>query len=172
MSGNRVVTEVILATAPHQIGLVKELRAVEGVASISVLVAKSYPGTCVLRHNPLTADEQEALVAAAINHDASKVPSLSVDLTSQVIAADGETTGEVTVSDSRAALAAGKRVRLRFPPGGSAGANGDSFVLDSAGRATVVFQATTTFTGVLTFSFYYENAEADEVSFNVRRGTR
>jgi hypothetical protein len=165
------ITEVTLNTAPHIQALLDELVAVAGVTNVSVGLPTAYPGTAVIYHNSLTAGEQTNLSTAATSHDASSIPSLSVNTASQVIAADNVDTGTVTVTDSRGAAAAGKTVRLRIPAGGSAGADADSFVLDGAGQATVTFQATTVLTGDLTFAFYYANGEADEVEFTVRRGT-
>jgi hypothetical protein len=164
-------TECALSAAPHIRKFCEECSAVDGVTSIGVELPSSYPGTAVLVHNSLTVGQRTNLVAAAEAHDASSVPALSVDTPSQVIAANNSATGAVTVTDSRGAAAEGKTVRLRIPPGGAAGADGDSFVLDASGQATVTFQETTIFTGELDFEFYYASGEADPVWFKVRRGT-
>ncbi len=165
------VTEVTLTDAPHPFVLSQELLAVTGVTSVTCQLPQTYPGTLVIRHNLLTVGEQANLTAAALAHDHDAVPTLSVDTAAQVIAADGVATGTVTVTDSRGAGASGLTVRLTIPPGGSAGVDADSFVLDGAGQATATFQATTLLTGELTFEFYYASGEADSVTFTVRRGT-
>ena len=165
------ISEAALSTAPHVTKFLEECLAVSGVGAVSVELPSSYPGTAVLIHNSLDETERANLIAAAEAHDASTIPSLSFDTPSQVIAADGVATGTVTVTDSRGASASGKAVRLRIPSGGSAGVDADSFVLDGSGQATATFQATTTYTGELTFMFFYDSGEADTVTFTVRRGT-
>jgi hypothetical protein len=164
-------TEVTLAAAPHVKKLCEECEAAAGITGIGVVLPTAYPGTVCFLHESIPLAAQDTIRTTALAHDASGIPSLSVDTAASVIAADGVATGTVTVTDSRAAGASGLTVRLRIPSGGSAGANGDSFVLDGAGQATVTFQATTVFTGVLTFEFYYDTGEADPVTFTVRRGT-
>lgn len=165
------VTEVTLNAAPHSKLLRTELMALAGVTQVSVHCPPTYPGTCVVYHNALTGGQQAALSTAVTNHDPTAAPKLSVDTAAQVIAADNVDTGTVTVTDSRGAAAAGKTVRLRIPSGGDAAVDADAFVLDAAGKATATFQVTTTFTGELTFEFYYANGEADPITFTVRRGT-
>lgn len=165
------VSEATLTAAPHIGKLLEELNAVAGVTNVGIEHPASYPGTVVITHNSLDGTQQANLIAAAVAHDASTVPSLSVDTAFQVIAADNLATGTVEVADSRGAGADGKTVKLRIPQGGSAGANADSFVLDATGKATATFQATTILTDELVFEFYYASGEADSAKFTIRRGT-
>lgn len=167
------VTEVTLTAAPHLTRLSQELLAVDGVTSVSWFPPVAYPGTVVLMHNALTSVQQTALSDAALAHDASAIPKLSVGAgeEDQVIAADNVATGTVTVTDSRGALANGKTVKLRIPPGGSGNVDVDSVTLAGVGQGTFTFQVTTTFTGELVFEAYYANDEADPITFKVRRGT-
>jgi hypothetical protein len=164
------VTEVVLTSAPHGPFLNAELLALPGVTRISVSRPPVFPGTVVIRHNALTANEQTSLTAAALAHDASAVPALSVDGADPRVFDPGSL-GTVVVSDSRGAAAKGKTVRIRIPPGGSAGIDGDSYTLNAAGQAALTFQGGTGFTGELTFEAYYASGEADSVIFTVRRGT-
>lgn len=165
------ITEVTLTAAPHVRTFLEECLAVTGVTNVTVELPETYSGTATLIHNSLSTVEQTNLASAATSHDASSVPSLSVDTVAQVIAADNTATGTVTVTDSRGAAANGNTVKLLIPPGGSAAVDGDSFTLSGAGQATATFGATTTFTGVLPFEWYYSDGSVDPVSFTIRRGT-
>ena len=169
----RTLTVATLSAAPHVKALHDECVACDGVAALAVAYPESYPGDLVLNHAPLTAEQQATLKAVAEAHDASVVPRLTVGQgeEDQVFAADGVATGSVTATDSRGADAAGKVVRLVIPQGGSAGVNGDAFTLDANGQAVIGFLETTTYTASLEFKLYYENGEADPVTFKVRRGT-
>jgi len=166
------VTEVEVDARPHLGKLQNELMDIAGVTNITVACpVGEFPATLVIRHNPLDESARSCLRNTVLTHDASAVGRLIVDNASQVIAADGEAYGTVKVGDTRGAAAEGKTVRLRIPPGGSAGVGADRVVLDADGEATVTFQPTSTYTGELTFEFYYDNAESDPVQFAVRRGT-
>lgn len=166
------VTEVTLTAAPHGRVLNEELLAVDGVTQVSVLQPQTFPGTAVICHNSLTSGQQTALVTAATDHDASSVPSLSVDgVDPRVWAADDVATGSVTVSDSRGAGADGLGVRIRIPQGGNASIDSDSKTFDAAGDAVFDFGATTELTGELTFEAYDPLGVADSIFFKVRRGT-
>lgn len=165
------ITEVLVAKPPHLRKLQEELASLDCVTSAAVLCPQSAPWNLVIRHNPLTESERDSLRNAVLAHDASVVGQLLVDTPSQVIAADGVTSGTVKVRDSRGASAAGKEVRLRIPPGGPAGADADRVVLDSNGEATITFQPTSVYTGELMFELFYDNAESDPVIFTVRRGS-
>jgi len=164
-------SEATLAAAPHVGKLLEECSAVSGVTGLGVELPESYPGTAYLTHDSLTLGERANLVAAAEAHDATTVPSLAVDIPSQVVGADGIDTGAVVITDSRGAAVNGNTIKIRIPVGGGAAINGDSFALAGAGQATVLFQTTTTFTGELEFEAYDPLGVADPVKFIVRRGS-
>jgi len=166
------ITKVTLQASPHLRTFISDcLTSSAGITHIAIELPDSYPGDAILRHNSLSSSDQTSLSNAATDHDPSAVPFLSVDVASQVIAADGSASGTVVVTDSRGAGAAGNTVKLRIPSGGSAGVDADTYTLDASGQATANFQATTTLTGELTFEFYYADGSADPATFKVRRGT-
>lgn len=165
------VTEVVLATPPHLAGLTRQLMAIDGVDSATVIPPESYPGTVTILHDVLSDEARDKLRRGVLFHVAADVPQLTVDPSSQVIAANDEATGTVTVSDSRGPDAAGKVVKIRIPPGGSGAIDADSVTLGPEGRGTITFQKTNVFTGDLRFEAYYESFEADPVGFSVRRGS-
>ena len=164
-------TKVNLTSAPHYSKLMEELLAVAGVTEVGIFYPDSYPGDITICHNSLTSQQQIDLTTAAQNHDASAIPSLSVNTGALVVAADGVATGTITVTDSRTTGANGKTVKLRIPNNLSVKVDADSYTLDANGSAVLTFGPQDYPSGACCLELYYTSGEADEVKFSVRFGT-
>jgi len=88
-----------------------------------------------------------------------------------VVAADGEDTAAVTITDSRGAAAAGNTVKLRVPPNVGVAVDADAFALDGSGQAVATFGPSSVITGQMVMEFLYENKTADPITLIVRFGT-
>jgi len=164
-------TKVTITNVPHVGKLTEELAAVSGVTELGVRFPSSYPGDIVIMHNSVSPTVQANLTTAAQAHDASAVPSLSVNTSELLVAPDGVATGTVVVTDSRGASANGKTVRLKLPDNVAIMVDADAYVMAGAGQATLTFGPQSYPSGACCLELCYVNNEADAIKFNVRFGT-
>jgi len=121
---------------------------------------------------PITLTVDETVDRSVLRDDINDVvlPALTVDVVICDIAGDGVATGQITVTDSRGAGAAGKTINLK-PGGGPLVATPGSQALDGNGAAVFTFGPTwaaSVCSGLIPVSFVLADDSALGTSASVR----